>query len=210
MMMAGMGMAGLPGAATASPRMTKPNGVPNGAQSGMSASVANGMAAAAAAAGMAGMPPAMAAAMHMPPQQAAMLQGLCNASVIAAQMMMAAGMGMGMPGMPMPAGMAIPHAMNGMVPQMLPPMSVAASGASFPALTPQMNVSVSIPSRNPSNGALSAPQASATNSPRPADPLTPQTSTAASIAAPVASLKDERPAPSPAKAAVEENVSVAS
>ncbi|KAK6727238.1 hypothetical protein RB195_005134 [Necator americanus] len=201
MMMAGMGMAGLPGAATASPRMTKPNGVPNGGQSGMPASVANGMAAAAAAAGMAGMPPAMAAAMHMPPQQAAMLQ---------AQMMMAAGMGMGMPGMPMPGGMAIPHAMNGIMPQMLPPMSVAASGASFPALTPQMNVSVSIPSRNPSNGALSATHASATNSPRPADPLTPQTSIAAPISAPVASLKDDRPAPSPAKAAVDENVSVVS
>ncbi|VDM81254.1 unnamed protein product, partial [Strongylus vulgaris] len=81
MMMAGMGMSGLPGATNASPRMTKPNGVPNGAQSGMPAGVANGMAAAAAAAGMAGMNPAMAAAMHMPPQQAAMLQ---------AQMMMAA------------------------------------------------------------------------------------------------------------------------
>lgn len=78
MMMAGMGMAGLQGAATGSPRMTKPNGVPNGGQGGMSASVANGMAAAAAAAGMAGMPPAMAAAMHMPPQQAAMLQGMLS------------------------------------------------------------------------------------------------------------------------------------
>lgn len=53
-------------------------------------------------------------------------------------MMMAAGMGMGMPGMPMPAGMGIPHAMNGMVPQMLPPMSVAASGGGFAGLTPQV------------------------------------------------------------------------
>lgn len=200
MMMATMGMAALPGGTTASPRMTKPSGVPNGAQSGMSASMANGMAAAAAAAaaGMTGMPPAMAAAMHMPPQQAAMLQ---------AQMMMAAGMGMGMPGMPMPTGMGMPHAMNGMVPQMLPPMSVA-SGAAFPNLTPQMNAAVSIPSRNPSNGALSAAHVSATNSPRPAEPLTPQTSVAAAI--PIsANLKDERPQPSPAKP-VEENVSVTS
>ncbi|VDM60767.1 unnamed protein product [Angiostrongylus costaricensis] len=200
MMMATMGMAALPGGATASPRMTKPGGVPNGAQSGMSASMANGMAAAAAAAaaGMTGMPPAMAAAMHMPPQQAAMLQ---------AQMMMAAGMGMAMPGMPMPTGMGMPHAMNGMVPQMLPPMSVA-SGTAFPNLTPQMNAAVSIPSRNPSNGALSAAHVSATNSPRPAEPLTPQTSVAAAI--PVSgNLKDERLQPSPAKPA-EENVSVTS
>ncbi|KAK6051304.1 hypothetical protein COOONC_11190 [Cooperia oncophora] len=170
MMMAGMGMGGMPGGATASPRMTKPNGVPNGAQNPMS----NGMAAAAAAAGMAGMPPGM---MHMQPQQAAMLQ---------AQMMMAAGMGMPIPGMPMPSGMAMQHAMNGMM-------------------------NVSIPSRNQSNGALSAAQASAANSPRPADPLTPQTSVAAQIGA-SASLKEERQQPSsPQKTQpAEENVSVAS
>lgn len=71
MMMAGMGMGGMPGGASASPRMSKPNGVPNGGQNAMQ----NGMAAAAAAAGMAGLPPGMAAAMHMQPQQAAMLQG---------------------------------------------------------------------------------------------------------------------------------------
>ncbi|WKX90877.1 hypothetical protein Q1695_009602 [Nippostrongylus brasiliensis] len=192
MMMASMGMSGLPGGATGSPRITKPNGVPNGAQNAMP----NGMAAAAAAAaGMAGLPPGMAAAMHMQPQQAAMLQ---------AQMMMAAGMGMPIPGMPMPSGMGMPHAMNGMVAPMLPPMS-AASVAGFHNLTPQMNVS--IPSRNPSNGALSAAHVSATNSPRPADPLTPQTSIAAPIAVSAANMKEERPAPSPK---VEENVSVAS
>ncbi|KAK5966970.1 hypothetical protein GCK32_009691 [Trichostrongylus colubriformis] len=195
-MMMGMGMAGMPGGATASPRMTKPNGVPNGAQNAMS----NGMAAAAAAAGMAGMPPGMAAAMHMQPQQAAMLQ---------AQMMMAAGMGMPIPGMPMPSGMAMQHAMNGMVAPMLPPMSQAQAAAAFHALTPQMNVS--IPSRNPSNGALSAPQASATNSPRPADPLTPQTSTAAQIGSSGSLKEDRQPPPSPQKSqAAEENVSVAS
>lgn len=199
MMMAGMGMGGMPGGASASPRMSKPNGVPNGGQNAMQ----NGMAAAAAAAGMAGLPPGMAAAMHMQPQQAAMLQ---------AQMMMAAGMGIAIPGMPMPSGMGMPHGMNGMMPQMLPPMS-AASAAGFHALTPQMNVS--IPSRNPSNGALSAAQASATNSPRPADPLTPQTSIAAPIAVSAASLKDDRPPPTPPKpsaaaTANEENVSVAS
>ncbi|XGW19569.1 hypothetical protein V3C99_003426 [Haemonchus contortus] len=195
-MMMGMGMAGMPGGATGSPRMTKPNGVPNGAQNAMS----NGMAAAAAAAGMAGMPPGMAAAMHMQPQQAAMLQ---------AQMMMAAGMGMPIPGMPMPSGMAMQHAMNGMVAPMLPPMSQAQAAAAFHALTPQMNVS--IPSRNPSNGALSAAQASATNSPRPADPLTPQTSVAAQIGSSASLKEDRQPPPSPQKPqAAEENVSVAS
>ncbi|KJH51801.1 hypothetical protein DICVIV_01992 [Dictyocaulus viviparus] len=199
MIMAGMGMAGLSGGATASPRMTKPSGIPNGAQSGMSASVANGMAAAAAAAaGMTGMPPAMAAAMHIPHQQAAMLQ---------AQMMMAAGMGMAMPGLPMPTGMGMPHTMNGVMPQMMPPMSVA-SGM-FPNLTSQMNVSVSIPSRNPSNGALSAAHASATNSPRPAEPLTPQSSIAAPIAV-AGSLKEERAQSPPPKPCAEENVSVTS
>ncbi|PIO62585.1 putative electron transfer flavoprotein subunit alpha [Teladorsagia circumcincta] len=124
-------MGGMPGGATGSPRMTKPNGVPNGAQNAMS----NGMAAAAAAAGMAGMPPGMAAAMHMQPQQAAMLQ---------AQMMMAAGMGMPIPGMPMPSGMAMQHAMNGMVAPMLPPMSQAQAAAAFHALTPQLGSDISV------------------------------------------------------------------
>ncbi|KAK6031491.1 hypothetical protein OSTOST_02356 [Ostertagia ostertagi] len=79
----------------------------------------------------------------------------------------------------------------------------------FHALTPQMNVS--IPSRNPSNGALSAAQASATSSPRPADPLTPQTSVAAQIGASANLKEDRQPPPSPQKTqASEENVSVAS
>lgn len=54
-------------------------------------------------------------------------------------MMMAAGMGIAIPGMPMPSGMGMPHGMNGMMPQMLPPMS-AASAAGFHALTPQVNI----------------------------------------------------------------------
>ncbi|CAI4230106.1 unnamed protein product [Auanema sp. JU1783] len=136
-----------------SPRMAKPNGMPNGMSAMQSM---NGMAA------MAMQNQMMA---HMPPSMAQQLQAMAAFS----------GMGMGMPPMPgfSPAQMAALQGMNGMPHHMMPPMSAsnqaaAAAMAQAAAMAPHMNLSVSTPSRNHSSGPLSGTRTpQSMNSPRP-------------------------------------------